>query len=85
MHIHGAPPSMYADNLYAVANDPRTVAARRAAETRKKLSNAAHTLEGESTFEEALLVAQWMNPQPTPARAADEYQLNYTGRNSDLD
>jgi hypothetical protein len=40
MHIHNTS-SNYAANLYAAGNDPRTAAAQRAADTRKKLLNAA--------------------------------------------
>lgn len=42
MHIHGTSPQNYAVNLYAAGNDPRSIAAQRAEDTRKKLLKAGH-------------------------------------------
>lgn len=56
MHIHGASPNQYVAQLYAAGNDPQSLEARRAAETRRKLNRAGQ--QADATDEETSFVRQ---------------------------
>lgn len=44
VHIHGTSPNQYAAQMYSTAQDRRALEARRAADTRRKLSRSAEQL-----------------------------------------
>jgi hypothetical protein len=88
MHIHGASLAVSAASFHSAQLEERA-AARRAAETRKRLLKAGESAAAEATPEETLLIRQWMNGSATDSRhsqvlAGDEYHTANSGRDPDL-
>lgn len=81
MHIHGTSPNNYVGQLYAAGNDPRSVAAQRAAETRKKLRAAAQASDAAATPEESDLISHWLD---TPVQALPGTYTPHPERDRDL-
>jgi hypothetical protein len=65
MHIHGNSMGMNAADLYSAAQGEGAAAARRAADTRKKLQRNAGGIEAGASPEEALLTGRWMDSRPS--------------------
>jgi hypothetical protein len=61
MHIHGNSMDINAADFYSAAQGERAAAARRAADTRKKLLRDARELEAEASPDETALIGQWLD------------------------
>ncbi len=85
MHIHGPSSNSYAANLYAAGNDPRTAAAQRAADTRKKLQKAADSPDSGVFPEETVMINQWLDARHSQTQSAGEYKVSLSGSNQDFD
>ncbi|MGB6689537.1 MAG: hypothetical protein WBE76_17010 [Terracidiphilus sp.] len=84
MHIHGAGMNPNAANLYSTGAAENAAAARRAAETRKKLARNAQEIDSTSTPEQGFLVGQWMDSRHSQVLSEDEYHPSAAGKDPDF-
>jgi hypothetical protein len=85
MHIHDRSMTIQAMGFYSAAQQERTAAASRAAEVRKKLLRASHSIEEDQANlfpDENLLIGHWLNAHHSPLDD-DEYTPS-SGRNPDF-
>ena len=61
MHIHGSSMTVHSASLSAAAHDERFAAARRAAETRKRLLRHVEDADLGATPEEEVMIGHWIN------------------------
>jgi hypothetical protein len=83
MHIHGAGMNLNAANLYSAGATEKAAAARRAAETRKKLTANAPEID-DARSSETSLVGQWMDSRHSQVLSEDEYHPSAAGRDPDF-
>ena len=90
MHIHRQMPNMQAFN-YEAANSERAAAARRAAETRKRLLSTGQAeragIDGPDDLspDEMAMIGRWMDSRRGQVLADDEYRPAGSGRGPGLD
>ena len=84
MHIHGNSMGMNAADLYSAAQGEGAAAARRAADTRKKLQRNAGGIEAGASPEEALLIGQWLDARHSQILSGDEYRASVSGKDPDF-
>jgi len=84
MHIHGHSMNIPTAGLYSAAQSER-MAARRAAETRRKLLKKASGIEAGASPDEMLLIGHWLDPQSDEGPGSDGYGAASSGRDSDFD
>lgn len=65
MHIHGDMLNVNAASFYATEQQQRNIAARRAAETRKRLLQVSESADADSFSEEDLL-SRWLSGRHAP-------------------
>lgn len=82
MHLHGSIPNVQSANYYGVSSGETADAARRAAETRKKLLTAGQSLA--TTPEETALVSQWLDGRHSQTLTGDAYHAAAIGRDPEL-
>jgi hypothetical protein len=83
MQIHSTG-NLNAANLYSAGATESAAAARRAAETRKKLAGSAQEIDSTSTPEQGFLVGQWMDSRHSQVLSEDQYHPSAAGRDPDL-
>jgi hypothetical protein len=84
MHIYGNSMSINAANFYSAAQNEETVAAKRAADVRKKLLKGASEIEGAATPEETLLIGEWMDSRHSQVEREDQYHTSASGRDKNF-
>jgi hypothetical protein len=80
MHIHGNSMGINAADLYSAAQGERAAAARRAAETRRKLARNAQEIEAGASPEEAAMIGQWLDGRHSQVLSGDEYHASVSGK-----
>ena len=83
MHIHGNQINLNGVNPYSAAAE-KALAAQRAADVRRKLTNGASDIEGVSSPDEAFMVAHWMGPNQGQVQGEVEYRATVAGKESDF-
>lgn len=84
MHIHGSIPGIQAAGYDGVSKGQRAEAARRAAETRRRLLQAGAATETGPAPEEAALVGQWMDARHSQVLSGPAGSAAQAGRDPDL-
>jgi hypothetical protein len=84
MHIHGNSMGINAADLYSAAQAERAAAARRAADTRKKLARNAQDIEAGASPEEAAMIGQWLDSRHSQVLSGDEYHASVSGKDPDF-
>ncbi len=83
MHIHPSAIGLHPINTCAAGNE-QSAAARRAAETRKRLLKTAQGATADATPEETLLIGQWLDSRHSQVLPGDEYHSASQGKDLDF-
>ena len=78
MHIHGNMPNINAAEFSSVSNSE--IAARRAAEVRKRLLKSAQSIAAGADTEESAFNGQWMDALHSQVLSEDEYHGGKKGK-----
>ena len=84
MHIHESIPNIQQSDFYSIANSDRAAAARRAAQTRKRLLRAGQDGPEDLGPEETALIGQWMDTRHSQVLTGDEERPAVTGKDPDF-
>lgn len=84
MHIHGSIPNIQSANYYGVSSGDNAIAAKRAAETRKRLLKAGQSTGAENSPEAAALVSQWVDSRHSQVLSGDADRVAASGRDPEL-
>jgi hypothetical protein len=82
MHIHGQMNPLNAANFNGAAQNERAESNRRAAETRRKLTQG--TASGSASDDETIMVGHWLGTSPHDALPGDEYRGSQKSSDEDI-